>query len=258
MPRNPRLFALAFAFALGGCATGGGGADMPKTSASDKRDEAARVHVELGQRYLQQGKLEVAMEKLQKALQINPNYADAHTVIALLYERIGDPKNAEDHYRRAVELQPKAGAANNNYGQILCSAGKLDEADKYFQRAVADPFYKYADVALANAGVCLLKARRVDQAEADFRRAVELNPNSSLALYHLASALYQKSDFFKARAFIQRFEALGQDSAEALLLGHNIEQKLGNNDAAKEYARRLRQQFPDSSEAQQLESSNPS
>ena len=109
---------------LAGCASNPG--NLPKTSATDKRDEAARVHVELGQRYLQQGKLDIALEKLQRALQFNPNYADAHTVIALLYERIGDPKSAEEHYRRAVELQPKAGAANNNYGQILCSAGRLD------------------------------------------------------------------------------------------------------------------------------------
>jgi type IV pilus assembly protein PilF len=250
------MFVLALA--LAGCATGGGNRQMPKTADTEKRDDAARVHVELGQRYLQQGRLEMALEKLQKALQINPNYADAHTVIGLLYERIGDPKSAEEHYRRAVELQPKAGAANNNYGQILCSAGRLDEADKYFQRAVADPFYKYADTALANAGVCLLTGKRLDGAEADFRRAVEINPNNALALYHLASTLYLKSDYFKARAFIQRFEALGQESAEALLLGHDIEQKLGNDEAAKEYARRLRQQFPDSRQSQQLESSNSS
>ncbi len=256
MRLSPLMFALALA--LGGCATSGGNSQMRESTGTEKRDEAARVHVELGQRYLQQGKLEMAMEKLQKALQINPNYTDAHTVIGLMYERIGDPKNAEDHYRRAVELQPKAGATNNNYGQILCSAGKLDEADKYFQRAVADPFYKYADVALANAGVCLLNGKRLDKAEANFRRAVEINPNNALALYHLANALYLKNEYFKARAFIQRFEALGQESAESLLLGHDIEQKLGNDNAAKEYARRLRQQFPDSRQAQQLESSNSS
>lgn len=256
MRPSPLMFVLTLA--LGGCATTGGDSQMPKTSAVDSRDEAARVHVELGQRYMQQGKLDISMEKLQKALQLNPNYADAHTVIGLLYERIGDPKSAEDHYRRAVELQPKAGAANNNYGQILCSAGRLDEADKYFQRAVADPFYKYADVALANAGVCLLTGQHLDKAEVDFRRSVEINPNNALALFHLASTLYLKSDYFKARAFIQRFEALGQESAEALMLGHDIEQKLGNEEAAKEYARRLRQQFPDSRQAQQLESSNSS
>jgi type IV pilus assembly protein PilF len=163
-----------------------------------------------------------------------------------------------DHYRRAVEIQPKLGAPNNNYAQILCSAGRLDEADKYFQRAFADPFYKTPDQAYSNAGLCLLRAGKVDEAEVDFRKAIETNPNNGTALFRLASALYQKNDFFKARAFIQRFEALGPESADSLYLAHNIEAKLGNADAARDYARRLKQQFPDSQQAQLLDSSNPS
>jgi len=243
---------------LSSCASGGGGSNLQKTPASEERDSAARVNTELGMRYMEQGKLDVAMEKLQKALATSPNYADAHTVIALLYERIGDPKNAMDHYRRAVEIQPKLGAPNNNYAQILCNAGRLEEADKYFQRAFADPFYKTPDQAYSNAGQCLLRAGKVEEAEADFRKAVEANPNNATALFRLASALYQKNDFFKARAFIQRFEALGPENADSLYLAHNIEAKLGNAEAARDYARRLKQQFPDSQQAQLLDSSNPS
>lgn len=253
--RHSLIAILLFALAAQGCATGG---NAPAKGKSD-RQEAARVHVELGQRYLAQGKLDFAMEKLQKALQFDPNSADAHTVIAVLYERISDPKQAEEHYRRAVELQPKLGGPNNNYGTFLCQSGKYDEAEKYFQRAVADPFYKTPDIALTNAGVCLLHGGRLDQAEADFRRAVELNPSNSQALYHLAGALYQKNDYFRARAFIQRYEAQGEQiTPEALLLGHDIESKLGNRSAARDYARRLRQEFPDSLQARTLESGNPS
>jgi type IV pilus assembly protein PilF len=246
---------LALSLMLGACATGG---NAPAKNQGDDRDDAARVNVELGQRYMQQGKLDFAMEKLQRALQINNNYPDAHTVIAVLYERIGDNKNAEEHYRRAVELQPKLGAPNNNYGQMLCSLGRLDEAEKYFQRAIADPFYKTPDLALTNAGLCQLRGDRLDTAEADFRRAVELNPVNAVALFNLASALYRKNDFFKARAFIQRYEAQGGDSADSLLLAHEIETHLGNADAARDYARRLRQQFPDSPQAQQLDANKPS
>jgi len=246
---------------LSSCVSSGGGSgsnSLHKNSAAQEREEAARVNTELGQRYLEQGKLDIAMEKLERALEIDPTYANAHTVIGLLYERINDTKNAELHYRRAVELLPKLGAPNNNYGQILCNQGRLDEADKYFQRAVADPFYKTPDQAYSNAGVCLLRAGKVDQAEMDFRKAIETNPNSATALFRLASALYQKNDFFKARAFIQRFEALGPEDAESLYLAHNIEAKLGNADSAREYARRLKQQFPDSQQARLLDSSNPS
>src|SRR5450432_2760629 len=106
---------------------------------ADKLEDAARVRVELGQRYMEQGKLELALENLQKALEYDANYVDAHTVIAVLYARLGKDKDAGEHYARAAELAPKSGAANNNYGQFLCASGRLAEAQKYFARAMDDP-----------------------------------------------------------------------------------------------------------------------
>ncbi|MEO8670096.1 MAG: type IV pilus biogenesis/stability protein PilW [Tahibacter sp.] len=255
MLRRMSPWLLLLASTLAGCATD----SLPRTGGqTSKARNAAEVQVTLGQRYLEQGKLEIALEKLQKALQYDPTFADAHTVIAVLFERIGNTREAEQHYRRAAELLPKNGAVNNNYGTYLCRTGRLDEADKYFDRAVADPFYKTPDVAYSNAGTCLLQARNFEKAETRLRRALELNSANGEALYQLAFILFQKSDFFKARAFIQRFDALGKASAEGLSLGHDIEDKLGNKREAAEYARRLRTEFPDSEQARHLESSTPS
>jgi type IV pilus assembly protein PilF len=245
--------ALFLIFGLGACASA-----APRTKSSEKARSAAEVHVALGQRYMQQGKLELALEKLEKALKFDSSYVDAHTVIAVLYERINDQRKASEHYRRAVELAPRNGAVNNNYGAFLCRTGKLDEAAQRFATAVADPFYKTPDVAYSNSGTCFLQADKFDRAEQDFRRAVEINPNSSEALFHLAGVLFRKNDFLRARAFLQRFEALGAASPDALLLGFNIENSLGNAREANEYARRLRTEFPDSPQRQKLEPSTPS
>lgn len=236
---------------LGGCATGTG-TGVKREDAATKRDEAARVHTELGQKYLQQNKLELALEKLQKALQIDPDYADAHTVIALLYERINDTTKAEEHYRRAAQLKPKGGAELNNYGAFLCKLGHYDEAQGYFDRALSDPFYKTPAVALTNSGTCLLKAGKHVEAEKALRLAVQDRPDNAEALFQLASALYQKGDYFNARAFMQRFESAGQASPDALLLGRNIELRLGNGPAAGEYTRKLLHGFPESPQARSL------
>ncbi|HSX61711.1 MAG TPA: type IV pilus biogenesis/stability protein PilW [Tahibacter sp.] len=245
--------ALLLILGLGACASA-----APRSKASEKARSAAEVHVALGQRYMQQGKLELAFEKLEKALKFDASYVDAHTVIAVLYERINDQRKAAEHYRRAAELAPRNGAVNNNYGAFLCRAGKLDEAAQRFSAAVADPFYKTPDVAFTNSGTCFQQAEKFDRAEQDFRKAIELNPNNSEALFHLAGVLFRKSDFLRARAFLQRFESLGTSSADALLLGFNIENSLGNAREANEYARRLRNEFPDSPQRQKLESSTPS
>jgi type IV pilus assembly protein PilF len=244
----------ALAMAQGACSTGSGA--IKKESAASEKAEAARVHTELGQKYMQQGKLEIALDNLNKALSYDSDYADAHTVIAVLYERIGDVKQAEEHYRRAAQLKPKGGNELNNYGAFLCKIGRYDESTEYFERAVADPFYNTPDVALTNEGTCLLKAGRNDAAEAALRKALDRSPNNSEALFQLASALYQKGDYFKARAFMQRFEAVGQARPESLMLGRNIELRLGNGSAASDYTRRLLQSFPESQQARELSAQN--
>ncbi|MBS0555878.1 MAG: type IV pilus biogenesis/stability protein PilW [Proteobacteria bacterium] len=232
----------------------------PNESKAEKRQDAAQVRVELGQQYMQQGKLELALENLQKALQYDANYVNAHTVIAVLYERIGNTVEAGKHYKRAVELAPKSGDTNNNYGQFLCAGGNYDEAQKYYAQAMRDPFYKTPAVLYANAGVCLVDhggGQRLDEAQTDFRRALEVEPRNALALYYMAKLLYLKDDFFHARAFVQRFEALGHPDPAALLLARNIEVKLGHADAARGYAERLRKDFPDSEQTHSLDAVAP-
>lgn len=246
-----RVLGAALFLLLAGCASGGGG--MKKESAQSSRQEAARVNTDLGQQYMRQGNLELALEKLNKALEFDPGYVDAHTVIAVLFETIGDSTKAGEHYKRAAELKPKAGAVNNNYGWFLCRNGRAAESQAYFERALADPFYKTPSLALSNSGTCLLKAGQRVEAEATLRRALALDPNDAEALLQLATVLYDKGEYFNARAFVQRHEGLSQARPDALLLGRNVELHLGNGEAAREYTRKLLQSFPGSEQARSLD-----
>ncbi len=240
---------------LAGCATGGSTSrPTAESNPENPKTKAAALYTDLGQKYMAQGKLEIALENLNKALAADVNHADAHTVVALLYERIGDNAKAEEHYRRAAELSPKSGSENNNYGAFLCKMGRYDDSAVYFVRAIADPFYKTPAVALTNSGTCAIKGGKLDVAEKDLREALNREPNNSEALFQMATVLYRKNDFFRARAFIQRYEGVGQQSADALLLGRNIELRLGNGKASQDYTSRLRERFPDSPQARSLDS----
>lgn len=242
------LAAAALLSACGDPSLGG----VKKESASTQRQEAARTRTDLGQKYMQQGKLEIALENLNKALEYDSGYVDAHTVIAVLYEHINDNAQAEQHYRRAVELKPKGGNENNNYGVFLCKVGRYAEAEGYFERAIADPFYQTPADALTNSGTCLLHAGKRDEAEQRLRMALDRRPDDADALFQMAAVLYEKGEYFKARAFVQRFEGNAQPRPDALLLGRNIELKLGNATAASEYTRRLLRAFPESEQARSL------
>ena len=196
--------------------------------------DAARIHTELGQQYLQRGDLKQALDKLKMALKFDDSYTPAHTVIATVYARIGENDKAEQHYRRAEELDPKNGDTNNNLGVFLCRIGKVDQALPYFEGRHADPFYNTKDVALSNAGRCLLKKNDYAAAEKDYRRALAINPNNGEALYQLAGVLLKQGKAFEARAFIQRFDALGRPNPASLMLGYKIEKRLGDEEGAQE------------------------
>jgi type IV pilus assembly protein PilF len=255
--RLERWMGAALVLALAGCVTTGNdgdlGSKLPRDSHGQDARDAARIHTELGQQYMANGDLQTAMEKLVKALQFDDSYAPAHTVMAVLDERINRPEQAEKHYRRAVQLEPDKGGPNNNLGTFLCRIGKGTEAIGYFRKALKDPFYQTPDVALTNEGICQLRMNDRAGAEASLRKALQANPQNGEALLQLATVLYLNNDAFRARAFIQRFDALGQPSAVALKLGHDIETRLGNTDAAQTYRRRLQGQFPDSEQARALD-----
>ncbi len=250
MPRECRWFvALGLGALLAGCASSGGVDGTPKAREVDRdAKESAILQVKLGQGYLTEGELETARDKLQRALELDPTSVDAHTLMAVLNERINRPQVAEKFYRRAAELKPEDGSVNNNYGAFLCASGRFDEAEPYFLRALDDAFYRTPAVAYANAGMCALKAGNTERAELYLRQAIELQPDNRSALFELARISFsrgQRSDLMRARAFLQRYEATSAEiDPEALDLGARIEDGMGDAAAAAEYRRRLVSEFP--------------
>ncbi|MDC1287848.1 tetratricopeptide repeat protein, partial [Gammaproteobacteria bacterium] len=95
-------------------------------------EKASAVNVQLGIGYLQQNKLELASQKLTKALRQDPNSASAHNAYAILQERLNQLDLAENHYKKATKLDRNDAQAANNYGTFLCRNGRERESEKYF------------------------------------------------------------------------------------------------------------------------------
>ncbi len=242
-----------FLVVLTGCATTG--------SRSTDRDggidrvspvRAAEINTRLGIGYLERGQLRLAMEKLETALRHDPDHVPAHLTLALIHENLGDDGSAGKHYRAAARLAPNDGATQNSYAVFLCRQGNFSDADKHFRTAAQDRFYNTPEVAWANAGACARRSGDVERASTYLRQALEINPTFPDALLHLAEIYYQQGEAFRARAFLQRFEATATPEAGALLLGYRIESSLGNQDQASQYISRLERDFSDTSEAEQI------
>ena len=232
-------------------------AGAPKTSepASAAR-KAAETNTALGRRYLERGQYEVAMEKLKRAVAQDPTYAPAHTMLGVLYETLGMIEEAGREYRLALKHAPANGDVNNNLAVFLCGQGRGSEAEKHFQAAVRDPFYSTRHVAYANAGQCALDHGDLDKAERYLRQSLEYDGKYAPALLPMAEVSYRKEAYLPARAFLQRYEAVGVANAASLYLGYRIERSLGDTAAASRYRRDLLDDFPNSAEAAQTRTMN--
>lgn len=215
--------------------------------------DAARFNVQLGISYLQRGDLQEAREKLERAAQQDPSFADAQAALGILYERVGELDRAGQHLRRATQLAPDDPNMVNNYGGFLCRRGERAEGIKYFQRAAQNPFYRTPEIAWTNAGVCARGIPDPEAAEQFLRRALEINRNHAEALLQLADLQLDQGAALNARAFLQRYEAVREATPYSLELGRRIELAAGDDQAAASYTRRLLQEFPDSREARRLE-----
>lgn len=213
------------------------------------KEESAALNVSLGQAYLAKGQLDMAMDKLKKAVEINPRSSDAHTLLGVLYEQINRDAQAEEHYVMARKLTPELGASNNNLGRFLCARGRYVDADKYFLVALDDPFYKNPETALVNRAACAMRWGKRDIAEESLRKALQTSPENSVALFQMAQLSFETEEYMRARAFLERHLSGAPAAPDTLLLGLQIESKLGDRRAVESYRRRLLTEFPDSEQA---------
>jgi type IV pilus assembly protein PilF len=224
-----------------------------RTEGSTAREDAAATQVSLGVGYIEKGRYEYAMQKLTRAIELDPQSSDAYTSMGLLFERIANAKKAEENYRKAVQIAPQRGSVRNNLGQYLCRTGRYKEASIEFELALEDPFYATPELAASNAGACARAGGDMVLAERFLRRALERKPDFIDAYLPMAEVLSARGEYMKARAFAQRHEATGIPlSAQFYAMAANIESKLNNPSGAREYVDKLIAQFPNSDEAIKL------
>ena len=133
---------------------------------------------------------QAALNATRKALEIDPDSAEAHAILADLEEDQWHWTEAEAEYRRALELNPSNAAAHNGLsGWMLCQ-GRTDESLTWANRGrELDPLA----VSGADMGWILFHARRYDEAVHELRSFLAIEPNDAGALLYLGFVLVAKN-----------------------------------------------------------------
>jgi TolB-like protein/DNA-binding winged helix-turn-helix (wHTH) protein/Tfp pilus assembly protein PilF len=156
--------------------------------------------------------LQKAQSSAERALELDPQLAEAHGVLAMLrlsyrWDRAG----AEQQIREALRLNPSSVQAHQYYSTALTTMGRFDEAIAEAHRALElDPLSAPASTTV---GIRYLYAGRIPQAMQQFLKTLETSPEFSVAHWGLAQACRASGDTARELAELQRAVELSGNSA---------------------------------------------
>ena len=126
------------------------------------------------------------MSAAQKALELDPGIAEAHTLLAGIQQEQWQWTDAEKEYRRALELNLNDAPAHGGLARWFVSQGRTDEAVAWVKRGRdLDP------VAVSGTQVAwvLFLGRRYEEAVRELRSVLAVHPDDALALWNLGFVL---------------------------------------------------------------------
>jgi type IV pilus assembly protein PilF len=246
---NIRWIAVVSLCLLTGCVSSDGSKRLKR---EDPTTSAAKTNIQLGVAYLQQGNYPLAREKLERSLKQNPKDPDVHTSLGLLYDRVGETKLADKHFREALRLAPTNPDISNNYAIYLCKNNRVEEGVERFSAVAANKYYRTPEVALSNAGVCLRGAKRLDEAQTMFVKAIKAKPNYNEATVQLATLHVERGQLVEARKVVDTYLGAFRPDPDVLFAAVTVARAAKDKMSEEKFSRTLRLEFPDSAQARAL------
>jgi type IV pilus assembly protein PilF len=221
------LFILAF---MVSCAT------VDKESAI--RNASGRYKIGVG--YYSEGKVQQAFVEFQYAYELNPQNKEVLNAIGIIYLlNFDEPLTAIDFFQRAIKIDPAYAEAYNNLGYAHAKIGKYDEAISNYKKAVSNLFYTSPEKAFVSMGRAYYRMGRYDEAAAAYKEAIKRAPNldlpyMGLALCYNATGKYGDASAALAHAIVlnPQYRGNAKMAADDFLI-----RKLGaSNDDEKDFA----------------------
>lgn len=232
-------------------------AEQTQTTTSNA-EEAAVANMQLGISYIQRGNLAMAREKIDKALKQAPKNPDVRTAAAILEERLGNPRKAEEHHKIAIRMGANRPELQNNYAVFLCRTGKSKEGIAMLLQVAANKLYASPQAAYTNAGVCARGDKQLDAAAGYFRRALEVWPNHAEAVVQLVDLEVGRGRLKEARAEVDKYLRTFIANPDVLLSCVQVARAQSDKVAEERCGRRLRTDFAGSDAERRLQAMSSS
>lgn len=166
------------------------------------------------------------LEVLRSGVNVHPNYALLHQLLAEHYIAANRKTDAKQHLERTIELDAKAAWAHAQLGLLYFDVGSLESALNAFTNAIeADPTlphpYYYA-------GMVKFRQRDLQGATESLRKAIDVDPQFAVGYLDLAKTLMQLTEYSQALAILDAAEQLGADLTEIEIVRNEIKRRQAN------------------------------
>jgi len=137
-----------------------------------------------------------AIDAYSKAIELNPNYADAYLFRGFAFSVLLKYGEAIKDFDKAIKLNPKDEWAYNNRGQSNWYLGNYNQAMKDFSKAIE---FNPKDEILYNLrGITYDKLGKYNQAIKDFNKSIDLNPQNAMSYFSRGVAYANLGNYQKA------------------------------------------------------------
>lgn len=228
-----RAVACLLVLSVAGCVTETTGG-LPGPAPTEER---VRAQLDLARGYMEKRDWVRAKAPLRKALSIDSQSVEAHVLSGVLFQAENESVLAEEHFRRALRINPSDPQGLNNFGGFLYSQKRFDEALVPLQQLVKNPNYRARPQAYESLGLAYMQLDRDLEARAAFERALELNFRLSRANLELAWLHFEGGDLQNAGEHFFLYNRVGRPTPRSTCLGLKL--ALANGDADQEARYRL-------------------
>jgi len=185
------------------------------SAAGTPDDERSYREFQLAASLRDEGQTASAIEHLRKALELDPENAEAHLLLGFIQMERRTYQNAEPHLATAIKLlekQQRGGStlaeARNIYGLCLIELGRYDEAVVVLRESATDELNTAPHLAWGNLGLAQFHLAEYQDTVTSTMEAVRIQPRFCVGYYTMARAFWHLQQLKDAeRALVGALEA---------------------------------------------------
>lgn len=172
----------------------------------------------------------------RRGLELAPDHLELRNALGFTLFQAGRPAEAAAEYKRGLTVNPDHVKSHNNLALALVELGQLEEAAGHFEASLAlEPKAEiYSDL-----GFVMARLGKPEAALADYRQALELDPECASAHANLAVAFVQAGKLDDAESHYRQALAVKPTAAAHNGLAYVLAQQGRTDDAVAQYRKAI-------------------